>query len=430
MNGYGEFAAELQAVSDEGFALVFGLDGDALFHDEGGEAELLIYALADGHAAGHAGGGGRFRVEERPGGGKSGFLFEEAEEALGEGGEFAVAAVFGWAFEVFGGFGVVEAEEEIDGVAGRDPGANGGTLGGDFGHLFDAVDVPVAVEVVAEFIEADAAAGDAIGIAEGVDFPRDGGAEGGGFGGKEVANEAFADPGTAGFPAVLAEEEPGDFGAVADGPEGDGSVVHGLADDFFGEAGAGPFAEGGEVTVRVGRDVGDPEALGFWGDLEAHAGFGGVIYKRFDVCPVAVVPTDDGGRVGGDGAAVGLVVVFAGEADEIDGERLAGGGVINLEGVPVGLTVAVVLIGFAGEVGAPVSWGDAFDFAEAAAFEVPGDFEFSGKGGEGGEEAEGEKAHGTVISQDLTRKTWHRLAIANNLLFACTTITSRIQYTN
>ena len=76
--------------------------------------------------------------------------------------------------------------------------------------------------------------------------------------------------------------------------------------------------------------------------------------------------------VGGDGAFVGLVVVLAGEAFEVDGEGLEGGGV-DLKVVPVGLAVAFVLVDVAGEVGAVVGGGEGLDAAEAATGEVPGD---------------------------------------------------------
>lgn len=125
----------------------------------------------------------------------------------------------------------------------------------------------------------------------------------------------------------------------------------------------------------VRRDVGDPETLRFRGDFEAHTGFGRVVLERLDVGPGFVVVADDGGSVSGDGAAIGFVVVFAGEADEIDGDGLVRGG-IDLEVIPVGLAIAIVLIGFAGEMGAEMGFGDLFDAAEGAAVEVPGDLVF------------------------------------------------------
>ena len=95
-------------------------------------------------------------------------------------------------------------------------------------------------------------------------------------------------------------------------------MVGGLADELFVESASGPFPEGVEMNFRVGRDVSDPETLGFRRDCKPHSRFRAVVRERLDVGPCFVVITDNGRRVGGNGAAVGLVVVFAGEADEID----------------------------------------------------------------------------------------------------------------
>ena len=93
-------------------------------------------------------------------------------------------------------------------------------------------------------------------------------------------------------------------------------------------------------------------------------------YVNVSICfQVRPIVADDRRRVFGNGALIGLVIVLAGEVDDVE-RQLFRAGAVDTEVIPVGLAIAAVLVLFPFRPEAEVSLRDLLDAAQAAAFEI------------------------------------------------------------
>src|SRR5262249_44996435 len=142
--------------------------------------------------------------------------------------------------------------------------------------------------------------------------------------------------------------------------------------------------QGREVLAGIRGNVRDPDAIALRSKADRQVRLGAV--PRYlavaEMLPTDAVVTVHRPGTLGDGGGGRAVVVFAGQIDEVDGQRRPGQ-VVEAEVIPVGLPVAMVLVGLPGDGAAKVGGRHRFHLSDVSALEV-------GRDGYAGEKKESE----------------------------------------